>query len=143
MDKPLPDDFDPYASGRHPAPNRLRALHDHEREPQDSSDDDSPDDQQPATQGDLLMKPFGVSMLKAAAGIAATIVAALCTTGIVWIASISVSTASKVDVLLARPEPVPLRQYDQDMLHLNGEMSETKRRVTAIEQRQLDVPRSK
>lgn len=89
------------------------------------------------------MKPFGVSMLKAAAGIAATIVAALCTTGIVWIASISVSTASKVDVLLSRPEPVPLRQYDQDMLHLNGEMSETKRRVTAIEQRQLDVPRSK
>lgn len=141
MDPPLPHDFDPY-SGRKPSPQRLRSFHERERKPQDSGDDDSSDDQQPATQGNLPMKPFWLSMLRVAAGIAATIAAALCTTGIVWIASISVSTASKVDVLLARPEPVPLRQYDKDMLQLNGEMSETKRRVTAIEQRQLNGPQS-
>jgi hypothetical protein len=142
MDAPLPDDFDPYSRSK-PAPKRLRSLHDSERKPQDSSNDESPDDQQPATQGDLPVKPFGFSILRVTAGIAATMAAALCTTGIVWIASISVSTASKVDVLLDRPPPVPLYQYEKDMLQLKQEVSDTKQRVTAIEQRQLDGLRGK
>lgn len=136
MDAPLPDDFDPY-SARKPSPKSVRASHEREREPQESCNDESPDDQQSPAQGDLPVKPFWISVLKVSAGIVATIVAALCTTGIVWIASISVSTAAKVDVLLSRPEPVPLKQYDKDMLLLSGDLIETKRRITAIEQHQV------
>lgn len=66
------------------------------------------------------------------------IAASLVTVGIVWIASISVSTARKVDVLLDRPQPIPVYQYETDMRVLKDDVSATKQRITAIENRQLE-----
>lgn len=67
------------------------------------------------------------------------IFASLITVGIVWITSISVSTARKVDVLVERPAPVPLSQYTSDMIQLKEQLAATNTRVKAIEDRQVST----
>lgn len=66
------------------------------------------------------------------------IAASLVTVGIVWMASISVSTARKVDVLIDRPESVPRWQYENDVRQIKEDLNDTKSRVTAVEQRQIE-----
>jgi hypothetical protein len=73
--------------------------------------------------------------LKCLFGVATSLI----TIGIVWITGISVSTARKVDVLLDRPEPVPRWQYENDARQIKEDLNDTQRRVTAVEQRQLDA----
>ena len=68
-----------------------------------------------------------------------SIFASLVTTGIVWITGLSVSTARKMDVLIERPAPVPLSQYESDMRQLKEQISMTTSRVTAIETRQVET----
>ncbi len=65
------------------------------------------------------------------------VTASLVTIGIVWMASISVSTARKVDVLIDRPESVPRWQYENDVRQIKEDLNDTKRRVTAVEERQI------
>lgn len=84
------------------------------------------------------LKSRWMTVLKWAAGIVATVVAGVLTTGIVWIISVSVSTASKVDVLLDRPPPVPLSQYQEDMSDLKRDVDEIDQRVSDIERKQLE-----
>jgi hypothetical protein len=67
------------------------------------------------------------------------VAASLVTIGIVWVAGISVSTARKVDVLLDRPEPVPRWQYENDARQIKDDLNDTQKRLTAVEQRQLDA----
>ena len=73
------------------------------------------------------------------------IVAFLFGSGIVGLTNISISTARKVDVLIDRPIPVPLSQYESDMRQLKAEISTikeegttTKDRIKAIESRQVE-----
>lgn len=61
------------------------------------------------------------------------VAASLVTMGIVWMASISVSTARKVDVLIDRPEPVPRWQYESDVRQIKEDLKDTQSRVTAVE----------
>lgn len=75
----------------------------------------------------------------------ATLVGGLFATGLAGIVNISLSTARKVDVLIDRPIPVPLSQYESDMRQLKSEISTikeegtaTKERVKAIENRQVE-----
>jgi hypothetical protein len=71
--------------------------------------------------------------------VAVGIFASLITTGFVWITGISVSTARKVDVLVERPAPVPLSQYESDMRQIKDQIATTNSRVSAIETRQVET----
>lgn len=136
MDKELPDNFDPYASGADRAPQPFRGVNDHGNRPQENDDYDSPDNGFfPDSHEVLPVKDARVTLLlQWCGGVAASLV----TVGIVWIASISVSTARKVDVLLDRPQPIPVYQYETDMRVLKDDVAATKLRITSIENRQLE-----
>ena len=130
MDKPTRPDLDVYSLVE-PAPQRITNK---VKQPQECRDDDPTNDS---------FKPHELSMppghgfdvfVKWLYGIAASLV----TIGIVSIATTTVSTANKVDVLLDRPMPVPVQQYENDMRQLKEKMASTEARVDRIEQRQLD-----
>jgi hypothetical protein len=130
MDKPLPPDFDPNSLGVPPAPRRLGPVRDQSQRGEEGSDEQSSDDgllenheRIPVTDARFT------SFLNWVFGIAATLV----TLGIVWIANVSVSTASKVDVLIDRPEPVPRWQYESDVKQIKDDLKDTQSRVTAVE----------
>lgn len=129
MDKPLPDDFDPY-SAKKPA-QRVRY---HSHQPQGGGDDESLDDRlSPNHESPMTDARFSI-FFQWVCGVAASLV----TIGIVWVAGISVSTARKVDVLLDRPESVPRWQYENDARQIKDDLNDTKKRVTAVEMRQIE-----
>jgi hypothetical protein len=132
MDKQLPPDFDPYGSAKNPPHN----ARDPGQQPQEGGDDDPPEHGLSPNHGSPPMTDSRFSFfLQWFFGIAASLV----TVGIVWVAGISVSTARKVDVLLDRPESVPRWQYENDARQIKEDLNDTQRRVTAVEQRQLDA----
>lgn len=132
MDKQLPGDFDPYRLIKKPA----NSIRNQREQPKDSCDDDSTDDGfSPDHESPPMTDNRFSIFFQWVCGVAASLV----TVGIVWVASISVSTARKVDVLLDRPEPVPRWQYENDARQIKEDLNDTQRRVTAVEQRQLDA----
>jgi hypothetical protein len=132
MDKPLPDDFDPYGLAEKPAKRVRNKGH----EPQNGGNQDpSEDGLSPNHESPPMTDARFSIFFQWVCGVAASLV----TCGIVWVASISVSTARKVDVLLDRPEPVPRWQYENDAKQIKEDLNDTKHRVSAVEQRQLDA----
>jgi hypothetical protein len=131
MDKQLPPDFDPYRLAKKPADG----IGQHSQQPEEGGDDDPTDDGLSPHHGSPPMTDTRFSIFfQWVCGVAASLV----TCGIVWVASISVSTARKVDVLLDRPEPVPRWQYENDVRQIKEDLKDTQKRVTTVEERQRD-----
>lgn len=126
MDPPLPDDFSPYGSAKKPSNDARQPSH----QPQEGGDDDPSDDGLSPYHKSPPMTDTRFSIFfQWVCGVAASLV----TMGIVWMASISVSTARKVDVLIDRPEPVPRWQYESDVRQIKEDLKDTQSRVTAVE----------
>lgn len=107
------DEIDTRLRGEYPAQRRNRDK----RERDDES----------ATP-DSRMEPRFMSFFQWLSGIAAVLIAL----GIGWIASISVSTASDVKVLLARPEPVPMEQYKSDQSQLQRQLETMQKQLDKL-----------
>ncbi len=130
MDPQLPGDFDPYGSAKKSSRDIRQPSH----QPQEGGDDDPSNDGLLPNHGSPMTDARFSIFFQWFCGISASLV----TIGIVWVAGISVSTARKVDVLLDRPEPVPRWQYENDARQIKEDLNDTQRRVTAVEQRQIE-----
>lgn len=131
MDKPLPEDFDPYRLAKKTS-DRVRNK---AQQPQESGDDDAADDGLlPYHESPPMTDARFSVFFQWICGVAASLV----TIGIVWVANVTVSTARKVDVLIDRPEPVPRWQYENDVKQIKDDLKDTQSRVTAVEQRQIN-----
>jgi hypothetical protein len=132
VDAQLPNDFDPYRLAKKTA-NRAR---DQREQPKKGSDDDAADNGLfPYHESPPMTDTRFSIFFQWICGVAASLV----TMGIVWMASISVSTARKVDVLIDRPEPVPRWQYENDVRQIKEDLKDTQKRVATVEERQRDT----
>lgn len=118
---------------------RLNRHHDSGQDGQEQTNENQPDEMLAKERPDPAHGEPSVSgepsfLVKTIASIVAT----LGTAGILALTGLGVSTARKVDVLIDRPAPVPLSQYESDMRQLKEEIAATKARVKTIEDRQLE-----